>query len=74
MQMLAIGGFEILIGATALLSLLAVVAFFMGDKKERAATETSPGADEPEALGAVARAWMEEHPFGDPFQRAEGRR
>ena len=47
MQMLAIGGIEILIGATALLSLLAVVAFFMGDKKERAAAETPRAADEP---------------------------
>lgn len=44
--MLAIGGIEILIGATALLSLLAVVAFFMGDKKEVAAAETSPAVDE----------------------------
>lgn len=47
MQMLAIGGIEILIGATALLSVVAIIAFFVGDSREHSASEGTTSVAEP---------------------------
>ena len=60
MQMLAaggIGGIEILIGATALLSVVAIIAFFVGDSRESSASEGTTSVAE-----AVVEAAIE----GDP--------
>jgi len=57
MQMLVIGGIEILIGATALLSVVAIIAFFVGDSREHSASEGTTSVAEP-----MIEAGIEEDP------------
>ena len=57
MQMLAIGGIEILIGATALLSVVAIIAFFVGDSRDHSASEGTTSVAEP-----IIEAGIEEGP------------